>query len=322
MRNRTWCGALLSAAALAAVVSATPVAAQTPYIPYFGKNQVRYDNFQWMTYETEHFVIYFYPEIRPHLERMAGYAESAYQAISSDLKHDLAEKVPLILFQTEQRVPAAERDSWRSAGRRRRVRRADPQAHRDADGRAAGPALPADGPRADAPVRVRHHPHLADAAQRAAVGQRGPVGLHDRHLAPDRPDDGARRRHRRQRAEDVGDGRLRQLRQPAHGLQPGPRGVRVHRVAVGQGRLAAVPVRAAQVGHRRRRERVPGSVQDRAGGVRPAVRQVPEGSVQAVPRQGAPGRLRPQPGAEPREDVVQQRADRRTVALGRSASPS
>ena len=30
-----------------------------------------YDNFRWMTYETEHFVIYFYPEIRPHLERMA-----------------------------------------------------------------------------------------------------------------------------------------------------------------------------------------------------------------------------------------------------------
>ena len=101
MRNRTWCGALLSAAALAAIAaSATPVAAQTPYIPYFGKNQVRYDNFQWMTYETEHFVIYFYPEIRPHLERMTAYAESAYQAISSDLKHDLAEKVPLILFQT------------------------------------------------------------------------------------------------------------------------------------------------------------------------------------------------------------------------------
>ena len=102
MRNRTWCGALLSTAVavLATVASPTPVEAQTPYIPYFGKNQVRYDNFQWMTYETEHFVIYFYPEIRPHLERMAGYAESAYQAISSDLKHDLAEKVPLILFQT------------------------------------------------------------------------------------------------------------------------------------------------------------------------------------------------------------------------------
>ena len=31
---------------------------------------------------------------------MAGYAESAYQHISSELKHDLAHKVPLILFQT------------------------------------------------------------------------------------------------------------------------------------------------------------------------------------------------------------------------------
>src|SRR5688572_23063660 len=102
MRNRTWCGTLLSAAAavLAVVVSAPAVEAQTPFVPYFGKNQVRYDHFQWQTYETEHFIIYFYPEIRPHLERMAGYAESAYQAISADLKHDLAEKVPLILFQT------------------------------------------------------------------------------------------------------------------------------------------------------------------------------------------------------------------------------
>ena len=31
---------------------------------------------------------------------MAGYAESAYQQVSSDLKHDLAFKVPLILFKT------------------------------------------------------------------------------------------------------------------------------------------------------------------------------------------------------------------------------
>ena len=217
----------------------------------------------------------------------------------------------------QQRVPAAERDPGRGPGRRRRLRRTDPQADRDADGRAPGPALPPDGPRADPPVRVRHHPHLADAPQRAAVGQRRPVGLHDRHLAPDRSDDGARCGHRRQRAEDVGDERLRILQQPAHGLQPGPRRVRVHRDAVGQGRPAPVPVRAAQVGDRRRRERLSGSVQDRAGGFRPAVRQVLEGSLQAVPRQGAPGRLRAQPGAQPGEDPLQQRADRGTIPLGR-----
>jgi Tol biopolymer transport system component len=102
MRNRTRHGALLPvAAALAAVLTlATTVAAQTPYIPYYGKNQVRYDNFEWWTYETDHFTIYYYPEIEPHLERMAGYAESAYQHVSSELKYDLAHKVPLILFQT------------------------------------------------------------------------------------------------------------------------------------------------------------------------------------------------------------------------------
>jgi hypothetical protein len=74
--------------------------AQTGYIPYFGKNQIRYDNFEWHTYQTEHFEIYYYPEIEPHLERISGYAESAYQHVSSELKHDLSMKLPLILFST------------------------------------------------------------------------------------------------------------------------------------------------------------------------------------------------------------------------------
>jgi hypothetical protein len=74
--------------------------AQTPYIPYFGKNQIRYDNFDWQIYTTDHFEIYYYPEIEQHLERVAGYAESAYQHISSELKYDLAFKIPLILFKT------------------------------------------------------------------------------------------------------------------------------------------------------------------------------------------------------------------------------
>src|SRR5688572_7494140 len=101
MSTRTSCGFLLGVmAALAFVAFAAPVAAQTPYVPYFGKNQIRYDKFEWFRYETDHFIIYYYPEIEPHLERMAGYAESAYQQVSSELKHDLAHKVPLILFQT------------------------------------------------------------------------------------------------------------------------------------------------------------------------------------------------------------------------------
>ncbi len=90
-----------AAAFVAALVLAPYLAsAQTPYIPYFGKNQIRYDNFQWQIYTTDHFEIYYYPEIEQHLERVAGYAESAYQHISSELKYDLAYKIPLILFKT------------------------------------------------------------------------------------------------------------------------------------------------------------------------------------------------------------------------------
>jgi hypothetical protein len=92
--------AIAVAFASAFALAVEPAAAQTPYIPYFGKNQIRYDKFNWYTYETDHFVMYYYPEIEPHLERMAGYAESAYQHVSSELKYDLAHKVPLILFQT------------------------------------------------------------------------------------------------------------------------------------------------------------------------------------------------------------------------------
>lgn len=92
--------AFLLAAAVLCAASAREAAAQTGFIPYYGKNQIRYDKFDWQIYTTDHFEIYFYPEIEPHLERFAGYAESAYQHVSSELKHDLAFKVPLILFQT------------------------------------------------------------------------------------------------------------------------------------------------------------------------------------------------------------------------------
>src|SRR5438045_2162694 len=76
------------------------VSAQTQMVPYFGKNNIHYDRFDWHIYTTDHFEIYYYPEIEQHLERVAGYAESGYQQISADLKHDLSFKVQLILFKT------------------------------------------------------------------------------------------------------------------------------------------------------------------------------------------------------------------------------
>ena len=84
----------------ALILAPTLASAQTDFIPYHGKNQIRYDNFEWQIYTTEHFEIFYYPEIEEHLERVAGYAESAYQHISGELKYDLGFKVSLILFKT------------------------------------------------------------------------------------------------------------------------------------------------------------------------------------------------------------------------------
>src|SRR5215467_14893556 len=89
-------------AVLAAVVAgwSAQLSAQTPFVPYYGQNKIHYDKFEWHIYTTDHFEIFFYPELEKHIERVAGYAESAYQQISADLKHDLSTKVQLILFKT------------------------------------------------------------------------------------------------------------------------------------------------------------------------------------------------------------------------------
>jgi hypothetical protein len=93
--------AVLPLLALALVgLPVPPLAAQTSLVPYYGKNNIHYDKFKWQHYETDHFIIYFYPELQQHLERIASYAESAYQQISSDLKHEIPTKVSLILYKT------------------------------------------------------------------------------------------------------------------------------------------------------------------------------------------------------------------------------
>jgi hypothetical protein len=115
------CRAALVAVLLAAAVgglarSAGAQTSATGFVPYFGKNLVHYGNFDWQIYTTDHFEIYYYSEVKPHLERVAGYAESAYQTVSADLKHDLPFKVPLIIFKTyvdfeqENVIPGAVRE--------------------------------------------------------------------------------------------------------------------------------------------------------------------------------------------------------------------
>jgi hypothetical protein len=114
--------------ALAATAVSRPAAAQTSLVPYFGKNNIHYDRFDWHIYTSDHFEIYYYPDIQKHLERVAGYAESAYQQVSSDLKHDLSFKVPLILFKTHSEFEQENVDP--SAGQEGVGAFAEPTQHR------------------------------------------------------------------------------------------------------------------------------------------------------------------------------------------------
>ena len=47
----------LVAAAIVFVFAPLDAFAQTPMVPYFGKNQIRYTNFRWNIYTTDHFEI-------------------------------------------------------------------------------------------------------------------------------------------------------------------------------------------------------------------------------------------------------------------------
>ena len=133
MRMRRLRMLLLVACVAAGLMSKPePAAAQTAFVPYFGQIPPHYDRFDWHIYKTDHFEIYYYPSLEQHLERVASYAESAYQHISSELRHDLAFKVPLIVFktssefQTQHVIPGAAQEGVGAFA-------ADPPAHRPAD---------------------------------------------------------------------------------------------------------------------------------------------------------------------------------------------
>ncbi|HVX40587.1 MAG TPA: hypothetical protein VHB25_13535 [Gemmatimonadaceae bacterium] len=65
---------------------------------YFGQNQVQYDQFHWRILETEHFLIYYYPEEARATTEAARLAERAYARLSRMLDHQFREKKPIMLF--------------------------------------------------------------------------------------------------------------------------------------------------------------------------------------------------------------------------------
>jgi hypothetical protein len=83
---------------LSLALTAVPASAQ--YVPYYGKNKIKYDNFAWRIYKSAHFEVYYYPEFEQHLARLTAYLESAYLKVSTGLKHEMPKAIPVIFYKT------------------------------------------------------------------------------------------------------------------------------------------------------------------------------------------------------------------------------
>ncbi len=65
---------------------------------YFGRNKVQYTKFGWKILTTDHFNIYFYPEMKDVAERGAYYAEEAFSKHENLFNHTIDKKIPLIFY--------------------------------------------------------------------------------------------------------------------------------------------------------------------------------------------------------------------------------
>lgn len=78
---------------LVGIGTGRPAAAQ-----YFGQNKVQYDNFDFKTYSTDHFDIFFYPEEREAVTDASRMAERWYQRHSRTFLRQFEERKPLIFY--------------------------------------------------------------------------------------------------------------------------------------------------------------------------------------------------------------------------------
>jgi hypothetical protein len=78
------------------VFVADPAAGQT--LTGFGRNKIQYSGFDWHILQTEHFDVYYYPEMRELAERGANWAEESYDHLSNKLNYEIDRRIPLIFY--------------------------------------------------------------------------------------------------------------------------------------------------------------------------------------------------------------------------------
>jgi len=83
---------------LTAFVGGLVQEAQAQYFS-FGKNRVQYNDFDWRYVQSEHFDIYYYKTKNYDLANFTAYSmESAYQQLSEDFDHEIADRIQVIIY--------------------------------------------------------------------------------------------------------------------------------------------------------------------------------------------------------------------------------
>ncbi|KAA3617242.1 MAG: hypothetical protein D8M58_03350 [Calditrichaeota bacterium] len=64
----------------------------------FGRNKIQYTDFNWQIMQTDHFDIYYYPEMEEIARQGAHYAEESFKALEPKFNHTVNRRIPLIFF--------------------------------------------------------------------------------------------------------------------------------------------------------------------------------------------------------------------------------
>jgi len=92
----------LPAASTALLLLVSILVAPTAEAQYFGKNRVQYEEFDFKTLETEHFIFHFYPEEEAAIRDVARMAERWYERHTEIFLHRFGEKKPIIFYANDE----------------------------------------------------------------------------------------------------------------------------------------------------------------------------------------------------------------------------
>ena len=85
--------------ALTVFLAALGIGASIPaHAQYFGQNKVQYRTYDWRSIQSDHFQIYFYPELDSLARRVLDLAEKTNGTLTVLMGHQLTHRVPIILY--------------------------------------------------------------------------------------------------------------------------------------------------------------------------------------------------------------------------------